>query len=251
MYRRLGIAIALFVYARTQGVSQPAAFDVASIRPAATGAGREGGNRSRIEHSPTSLTMLNVGLNECVQWAYDVPPFQVSATHLAGDSFDIRAKTETPASVRQLRMMLRDLLANRFKLTVHRESRMLPVYELVVAKGGSKLPPANGGATHPFVHSTESLPRVQNDSFVFADASLAEFAQMLSKLRGIDLPVVDHTGIAGNFDIVLTSAPSAARDADSAALLDIVQEQLGLKLVSAKAPIDVVVVDHAEKPSGN
>jgi uncharacterized protein (TIGR03435 family) len=71
------------------------------------------------------------------------------------------------------------------------------------------------------------------------------------QLRGVDLPVVDHTGITGTFDIELKSAPAATRDANTAALFDIIQDQLGLKLKSAKAPIEILVIDHAEKPSRN
>ena len=228
--------------------SKAPAFEVASIKPAAIPLEREGGNRHRVEHTPNSLTMLNVSLSDCVQWAYDKAFFQVSAPNLSADSYDIVAKAGTSVTVSQLRVMLQDLLANRFKLLVHRETRMLPVYELVVAKGGPKLPAAN--ASGP-LHAAESLPRIRNDAFVFADASMAEFAQMLTQLRGIDLPVVDRTGIAGTFDVVLKSAPAAARDADSSALFAIIEEQLGLKLVAAKAPMEVVVVDHAGKPSGN
>jgi uncharacterized protein (TIGR03435 family) len=223
-------------------------FAAASIKPAAVPVIREGGNRSRIEHTPTSLTMLNVNLSECVQWAYGVAEFQVAAAHPNADAYDILAKADAAVPVSQLRMMLRELLAKRFKLTIHRESRMLPVYELVVAKGGFKLPPAN---TSQHVHAAESLPRIQNDSFVFADASMSEFAQMLAQLRGIELPVVDRTGITGSFDIVLKSGPSLAREGDTGGLFALLPAQLGLRLVAAKAPIEVIVIDHTERPSEN
>jgi uncharacterized protein (TIGR03435 family) len=238
-------------FVRAQSKAQAQAFEVASVKPAAMPVVREGGNRSRIEHTPNRLTMWNVALSDCVQWAYDVAFFQVSASHLSPDSYDILARTRTSVPVSQLRMMLQDLLANRFKLVVHRETRMLPVYELVVAKGGPKLPAANEGTSSLQVHAAESLPLVKNDAFLFADTSMAEFAQMLTQLRGIDLPVVDRTRITGTFDVVLKSAPSAARDGDSAALFAIIEDQLGLRLVAAKAPIEVVVIDHAEKPSEN
>ena len=206
---------------RAQSKAQAQTFEVASVKPAAMPVVREGGNRTRIEHTPNSLTMLNVALSDCVQWAYDVAFFQVSASHLNPDSYDILAKAGTSVPVSQLRMMLQDLLANRFKLVVHRETRMLPAYELVVAKGGPKLPAANADTSSPQVHAAESLPRIKNDTLVFTDISMAEFAQMLTQLRGIDLPVVDRTGIAGTFDVVLKSAPSATRDGDSAALFEI------------------------------
>jgi len=80
---------------------------------------------------------------------------------------------------------------------------------------------------------------------------MAEFAQQLTELRGIDLPVVDCTGIPGVYDITLKSAASALLDPQGPSLLTLIQEQLGLKLASAKDPIEVVVVDHAERPSAN
>jgi uncharacterized protein (TIGR03435 family) len=194
-----------FVYARPAAP----AFEVASVKPAATPVGFEGANRSRIEHTPTTLTMLNVALSDCVQWAYSVAFFQVSAAHLSTDRYDILAKAGASVPVGQLRMMLQDLLAKRFKLALHRGTKMLPVYELVVAKGRPNLHAADAGASRPLVHAAESLPRIQNDSFLFPDASMAEFAQMLTQLRGIDLPVVDRTGIPGTS--ISSSNPPPAR----------------------------------------
>jgi uncharacterized protein (TIGR03435 family) len=101
------------------------------------------------------------------------------------------------------------------------------------------------------MHTAESLPRIQNDAFVFTDVSMAEFAEMLTQLRGIELPVIDHTGIAGNFDIALKSAPGVTREGHAAALFAIIQEQTGLKLVSAKAPFEMIMIDHAGKPTQN
>lgn len=147
--------------------------------------------------------------------------------------------------------MLRDLLAKRFQLALHRETRMFPVYEMVAARGGPKLPAPNPTPATPRAHAAESLPRIQNGSFVFSDVSMPEFAEMLTQFRGIDLPVVDRTGINGTFDIALRSAPDAAREADTAALFTILEEQLGLKLAPAKAPMPVIVIDRATSPSAN
>ena len=177
--------------------------------------------------------------------------FQLSAPHVPADPYDILAKTGGPVPPAELRLMLQDLLAQRFKLALHRETRMLPVYELVVAKDRPRLSPSDASASRSPTHAAESLPRIRNDSFLFSDVSMPEFAAMLMQLRGVDLPVVDHTGITGTFDIELKSAPAATRDANTAALFDIIQDQLGLKLKSAKAPIEILVIDHAEKPSGN
>jgi uncharacterized protein (TIGR03435 family) len=240
---------AIVMFTATLAIAGGPSFDVASIKPAAIPIGREGGNRSRIEHTPTSLTMSNISLAACVQWAYDVRPFQISDPHALPGSFDILAKTTDPVILAQLKAMLQDLLAKRFHLAIHRETRSLPVYELVVAKGGPKLPPPNNDSS--IIIRTESLPRVQSDSFVFHDVTLPHFAEMLSQLRGIDLPIVDRSGITGYYDIVLKSAPAAAREGDTAALFNILQQQTGLKLSLGKAPFEVIVIDHSERPSEN
>lgn len=236
-----------FAIAATALADPQPSFDVASIKPAAIPAAREGGNRSRIEHTPTSLTMSNVSLTDCVQWAYDVAPFQLSAAHVSTDAYDLRAKTAAPVDAAQLRLMLQHLLASRFHLAIHRETRMLPAYELIVAKGRPKLSPTRTGD----VHTAESLPRIRNDSFVFSGVTLPEFARMFRQLRGIELPIVDRTGLTGTFDIALKGAPAAAREADTVALLGILQEQTGLKLSLAKAPFEVIFIDRSEHPSEN
>ena len=245
---RLRFLVIIFAAAATGLAADAPAFDAASIKPASIPVGGEGRYRSRIEYSPESLTMLNVDLSRSVEWAYHVAGFQIAGPHLPDDAYDILAKTSAPVPVGQLRLMLHDLLARRFKLAVHRETRMLSVYELAVAKGGAKLPAPKSGSP---VHGSESLPRVQNDSFLFQDVTIPEFAAILMQLHGIDLPVVDHTGISGTYDLVLKSAPAAARDGDTSALIAIIQEQLGLRLAAAKSPTEVIVIDHAEKPSEN
>ena len=81
--------------------------------------------------------------------------------------------------------------------------------------------------------------------------SVGEFAEQLTELRGIEFPVVDRTGIPGVYDITLKSAASALLDPNGPSLVTLIEEQLGLKLVSARDPIEVAVVDHAEPPSAN
>jgi uncharacterized protein (TIGR03435 family) len=231
--------------------ARPIVFEVASIRPAIHEPGGEGSSRSRIEFAADSLTMRNVDLREMVQWAYGLEDYQVLGTHmLEGLRDDIRARAGDRESVSTLRLMLQDLLATRFKVRLHREEKRTVVYELVVAKGGPRLP-ANKADTLPPSYPKESLPRVVDGSFVFRNVSVTEFAQQLTQLRGIDLPVVDRTGIQGVYDITLKSAAKAILEPDGPSLLTLIQEQLGLKLVSAKDPIEVVTVDHAEKPSAN
>jgi uncharacterized protein (TIGR03435 family) len=237
--------------AQSPAGSHDAAFEVASIRPSSIWkAGGEGNSRSRIEVTPNGLTMRNVDLNECVQWAYGLQPYRISGLHLNAERYDIVARAEGSVQVHQLELMLQDLLAKRFNLKLHHEAKMIGIYELVPAKGGPKLPAPKVVDISPS-RSSESLPRVDDGNFVFHDTSMPEFADELSQLREIDRPVVDHTGIKGVFDITLKGAASAMLQPDGPSLFTLVQEQLGLKLVSTKAPIDVLVIDHAEQPSVN
>ncbi len=239
--------------ARSLVDSHAVAFEVASVRPnSAWKAGGEGGSRSKIEFTPDRLTMRNVDLSECIQWAYGVQFYRISGLNsLRPERYDIFAKAEGPVPVSQLEAMLQDLLAKRFNLMLHRETKMLGVYELVSAKGGSKLPAPKADGALFAAHSSESLPRVENGNLVFHDTSMPEFAEKLSQLRDIDRPVVDRTGIKGFFDITLKGAATAMLQSDGPSVFTLVQEQLGLKLVSAKAPTEVLVVDHAENPSVN
>jgi uncharacterized protein (TIGR03435 family) len=146
--------------------------------------------------------------------------------------------------------MLQDLLATRFKVQVHREQKRISVYELAVDKHGPKLPQKKADAV-PAGYPKESLPRIVDGNFLFRNVSMADFAAQLTELRGIGLPVLDRTGIAGVYDITLKSAASAILESDGSALFTLIRDQLGLKLVPARDPIEVLVVDHAEKPSAN
>jgi len=115
-------------------VAKPA-FDVASVKPSAPGSSGGG-----ITPGPTGLTGRNVTLLFCLRIAYDVQDYQVSGPNwLSTEQYDIVAKTGAPVNQDQLRLMLRTLLAERFKLVLHREERTRSLYELVVGKNGPKL----------------------------------------------------------------------------------------------------------------
>jgi uncharacterized protein (TIGR03435 family) len=228
------------------------AFEVASIRPAVVDApGGEGSTRSHIQTAPDGLTLRNIDLDEMIEWAYAFQHNQLANPGtLHNRRFDVRARASAPVSEKTLRLMLQDLLATRFSLTLHREQKRTSVYELVVAKGGPRLPP-NKAASLPASYPRETFPRVVDGSFVFTNTSMPEFARQLTELRGIDLPVLDRTGIPGVYDITLKSAADAVRDPSGPSLLTLIHEQLGLKLVAAKRPIEVLVIDRVEEPSGN
>jgi uncharacterized protein (TIGR03435 family) len=156
--------------------------------------------------------------------------------------------------------MFQAILTERFGLKVHHEMRDLPVFELVVAKGGPKMTPSK--PTPNDVAGIEGAPGELNSSRgrETGRGTIMEFlAEDLSEELG--RKVVDHTGMTGRYDFTLTWTPddSAAATAGTAAsgaaqgpsLFTAVQEQLGLKLEPAKAPVDVIVIDHLEKPAEN
>lgn len=245
--------IAILLQAQPQA-AKVLSFDVASVKSSTFGnSGLEGSKRSRIDVESKSVTLRNATLSDCVQWAWNVKSWQVSAPGTVRDAldnerYDLRAVVESDTPVSQLRLMMQDLLGKRFQLVVHRETRSMPVLELVVAKGGPKLPtPKPETATH----SMESLPRVENGGFVFADTTMGEFAAKLSGLRGVELPVVDRTGIAGVYDITLKDLADAIRRDDAPPISTFLKDQLGLKLAAGKAPMEVVVVDRAGKLTEN
>jgi uncharacterized protein (TIGR03435 family) len=137
--------------------------------------------------------------------------------------------------------MLRTLLADRFKLKVHRESRLVRVYELVVAPGGSKMKAASGVRSN-FTFETGHVAA--------SELSMAEFADRLGgPVFQLGIPVIDSTGLMGTFDFALNWLPDdAAVEANAKpSLFTAIQEQLGLKLKTTKSMIDIWVVDRAER----
>jgi len=171
-------------------------------------------------------------------------------------TFDISVKAEGDAALTrdQARAILQAVLAERFKLRVHRETRDLSVYALVVGKSGPKL--KEGARDEP---SKASFDMGASARMVNRKAQISRLADFLSLQA--DRPVLDRTGLAGFYDFTLEwrfnpgqqSALGLPEDPDPAApsLLTAVQEQLGLRLEAANAPVQVLVIDHVEPPSEN
>ena len=233
------------------------AFDVASVKPSALDASK-GKFRAEqsIEPEPNALTMRNVSLISCIRWAYDVSDYQVSGpSWMESQRFDIAAKAGAVVPREDLRRMLQALLADRFQLALHREEKALPVYALVLAKGGPKLD-ASPSAGPPVV-------KVSGGSLVFQHAPLAELADRMSVGHpfGLDRPVVDRTGISGTYDFNLKLSDSIedlkrslkkTREEPDPAVYVNALAPLGLKLEQRKDNVQVLVIDHAEKvPTGN
>ncbi len=228
------------------------AFEVASIKPS------QPGDRSVITRLPGGrFTAEKATLKTLVKWAYELTDDELSGGPAWIDSgrYDIVATPERDAGNeqagrdRQIRMMLRALLADRFKLAMHRESREMQAYVLTVAKGGSKLtktvdPPG------PRMHMGGKGPL---RTMTFQAAPTAYIARYLS----IELhkEVVDRTGLPDSFDCKLEWTPDMGQGASTAAagpsIFTAIQEQLGLRLRMEKVPVDIYVVDSAERPSDN
>jgi uncharacterized protein (TIGR03435 family) len=244
--RQIRIAIvALLGLAATQAQT----FEVVSVKPNKMGnAGGEGSNRESVQAFPGSLAMRNVTLITCLRWAYGVRDFQISGPSWMGtERYDISAKAAGAASEEQMRIMLQAVLAERFKMALRRESKELPVYALVTAKKGMKLKPS--AIDSPGHMSPEG------GDLVFQNFSMEELADRLSTVPfKVDRPVVNETGLKVRFDFHLNFASSSAELKTTlegmdrgVAVFAYVQDQLGLKLEGRKAPVEVLVIDHAEK----
>lgn len=226
----------------------PLRFEVASVKPSPNQPSGSGGGKS----GHGRLTMTNLTLKRCIMGAYGLGPNLIAGgpEWLDTDRFEIVAKSEQSAGDSVLMKMLQTLLAERFKLTVHRETRTIRAYVLEVTKNGPKLEKAPDG---------ESSTRNGRGLIDAKVTTMNRFAEVLS--RQMDLPVVDHTGLAGVFNLKLEwdseSEKKVKQPADISAvesgpsLFTAIQEQLGLRLTTQKTPVEVLVIDHAEKPSEN
>ena len=162
--------------------------------------------------------------------------------------YDIAATAESSASDTQVRQMLQQLLAERFRLQAHREIKELPVYWLTVAEGGPKLRDPKEEETFNNSHAGKS-PFQPGYASIFSNKDLPGFAERLS--RGIGRPVVDKTGIQGRFWFQLEWPAENESLGPSPALVTAVREQLGLNLEERKAPMEMLIVDRVQKLSDN
>ena len=209
-------------------------FEVASIRVHQPGPGPLHVSTA-VEAARINFT--NVTLRGCIRAAYGPRPYQITGGPgwLNDDRFDIIAKAAQAAPRAQLMLMLQSLLAERFHLAVHFETREVPVYSLVVDRRGLKIHPVTDNGAGMQVDGDETHPVVARN------ISMTGLAQVLSRTREIDRPVIDNTGIGGVFNISLEFGPD-----DS--VFTALSEQLGLRMEPAKGPVPMLVVDHAEKP---
>jgi uncharacterized protein (TIGR03435 family) len=228
------------------------AFEVASIKPAAPPTGH--GLSVSVSEDKGRITMTNVCLRDVLTRAYRIKVQQLSTPDwMESTRFDIAAKLPDGSSKDQVPEMLQVLLSDRFKLQIHKESKIMSVYALIPARGGTKLHEFNEeGGLH-----VNGSPTGRT---MTGKVSMSGLAESLSGM--LDRPVVDMTGIQGSYEVDLTWAPeetAAPPDsktgdskADAPTIFTALQEKMGLKLEARKAPMDIIVVDHAEKiPTDN
>ena len=255
----VGIFGALPGRGQTQPESTAPAFEAASVKPH-----QDTGMRNRTYTiKPGGITYLDTTLGWLIATAYGVKPYQISGPDWIVDTrspvtYDVVATAGKAVSVQEVKRMVGPLLAERFHLVFHRETRELPVFALLVAKGGPKFKgPGDGGD-----------PNIRPDGeggLSFQNFSMDDLAGWLTMLPSLGRPVVDHTSLAGSFSFhanllgIAKGAPpgelkrTMLNDEDAAgALRAALPGQLGLKLEAQKAPIEILVIDHADRaPTAN
>jgi len=224
-------------------VKSTAEFEVATIKPAPPQS--EGRTQIRMSSDTDTGKLLysNVNLKELIAKAYKVQKYLINGPEwMETGRFDVVAKFPPHSADDQVPLMLQALLADRFKLTLHRETKVLPFYALTVAGNGPKF------------KTTESSSGIKINSnrtqqHVVATVSMEDFAEFLSGQAG--RPVLDKTGLKGAYEMTLDWTPDSAPAGNDAAalpsLFTALQEQLGLKLAAAKGPVETLVLDHAAR----
>jgi uncharacterized protein (TIGR03435 family) len=240
-------------------------FEVATIKPAA--AARPTAPSGPGTSDPENIRYNYVSVKNLLLRAYGLPMQQIAGpAWIDSDRYDVAAKVPPGTTKDQANVMLQNLLADRFKLAVHRETRELSRYELTVGKNGSKLTPYVEDAHEPerepgkAVFGKDGFPVPRPGGFAFTMGpgsrklagrknSIAQLAQFFS--TDLERPVVDKTGLTGEYDYVLKYMPDSAAQSDTPSdapsLVVAVQEQLGLKLESKKGPVEMLIVDSGQR----
>jgi uncharacterized protein (TIGR03435 family) len=225
----------------------PVEFAVSTIRPNKTVS-----ESSRIRLHPEGMVEAsNITLMRMIVGAYDVTEAQVAdaPAWVKQDRWDLTAKTESPQTnlqPDQASRMLRTLLEDRFKLKVRREHREMPVYRIIVDRGGVKMKPA----AEPGLDSASTRGGPNGMQIEAKRMRMPRLAQMLS--RYADRPVIDRTELTGAYDFTLEWAPeTASAEAAGASLFTSVREQLGLRLEAVRDQVEVLAIERVEQPDEN
>ena len=235
----------------------PAVFEVATIKP--SDPNRPG---KLFTVKGRQVITINTTVNDLITFAYEMHARQITGGQawMETEKYDVTGQPEGQGvpNLTQLRAMVRQLLADRFNLVFHRDKKELSVYAIVVGNGGPKL---TKNDTNP-----NGLPSLLFKGLGVLPAVNATMADLAGVMQSavLDRPVVDKTGLPGRYDFTLTWTPDESQfsglgvrvpppsgDANAPGLFTAFQEQLGLKLDSTKAPVEVLVIDRVERPSNN
>lgn len=231
-------------------LAQQPSFTVATIRPSSQAVPFEHDGSTDV--AGDTLRMRDVTVHTCIKWAYGVQDSQIAGpAWLESEHFDITAKTEGAADEDQMKQMLRALLTERFGLTFHREPREMKAMVLTVANGGAKVKPAAAPDARPYRQNSAN-------GTVAKSMPIQEFADFIS--GPLQMPVVDQTALTGKYDFSLDFTPylpdptknmDGTKPDTTAILKAALQDELGLKMEARKTQVEVLVIDHVEKPSAN
>ena len=224
-------------------LSQTVTFEVASIKVNHTGSNSIAG--TGVCFAGGKVSVRNMPFSMVMQQAFDVKDFQIIGvpSSLGAERFDIEAKSTSPVKYAECILMLQSLLAERFQLQFHRETRQLPVFNLVTIKGGPKMKKlADSGPT-----GVKSFNNGILDTDTFG-ISMERLASVLSTFQEIEKPVIDQTGLKGIYQVKLHWMPEHGNpEQTDISRFAALQEQLGLMLKSGKGPVSVIVVDHINR----
>lgn len=233
--------LAYFAISAASAQSDALSFDVASVKISDSLTDAMGGT---IGFRPGgSMSVRNITLQHLIYLAFGVEDYRVSGGPgwISVLRYDVDAKPAARVDASEARLMLQTLLAERFKLQLHRENRTVDGYALTAPKGESKLQKLDSDAEVGF--------RIMSMKEMRGSGDMAMLARNLKAVLGV--PVEDSTGLKGKYEIALHySLDDAAADGQPA-IFAALNEQLGLALKRGKVPIEVLVIDHAEKPAAN
>lgn len=224
--------------------TQTREFDVASIKLNSSGA-----PMWNMDFGHGKVTATNVPLKSLITGAYDVRSFQLAGapSWIGSVSYDITARSENGASDRETGEMLQRLLESRFALKVRREKRQHAIYALVELKGGNKMKPSAAAE-----HGSGNISSNGN-SITGTGVEVPYLASILSEV--LEYPVTDQTGLKGRFDFNIRWELPAQNNSDTvdrtAPVFTALEEQLGLKLKAGRGPMDMLVIEHLDRPSEN
>jgi bla regulator protein blaR1 len=275
-------------------------YDVVSVKPFRPGGGGRGGEIPSPPETPDGFTDGHVTLSELVQLAFGMRPFQVQGVpswydsapyaidaRMDGSKADALKKLSPRDQILARQHMLQALLADRFKMTFHQETKEVPVYFLVIAKNGSLLQEAKPGFVLPHEVPVSAFGRNPDGTAALSDCwntdddgkrtltcvdiPIFRLVGIMTEYTGDDHPVLDKTGLTGKYDFTvrwvrsddpaplptemsvaeLRTERARRRRVGDQPILEAIEKQLGLKLESGRGSVEYVVIDHVEKPSGN